>query len=114
MRAVTASPLLIGATRATIASALLLLTATAGAPEEKTISLPLDTPHAKLKTAPGSDLAQTQCQLCHSTDYIVTQPPGDAKQWEAVVTKMQKVFGAPLSPADAKAIVEYLSTAYGK
>jgi len=113
-RAAITSPLFIGAARAAIASALLLLAATAAAPEEKTISLPPDSAHGKLKVAPGSDLAQTQCQLCHSTDYIVTQPPGDAKQWEAVVTKMQKVFGAPLGEADAKAIVEYLSTAYGK
>jgi hypothetical protein len=45
-------------------------------------------------------VTQTQCQLCHSTDYIVMQPPGDAKQWEGVVTKMIKVFGAPLSEAD--------------
>jgi len=42
------------------------------------------------------------------------QPRGDAKQWEAVVTKMIKVFGASISDEDAKAIVRYLSTAYGK
>lgn len=43
----------------------------------------------------------------------MTQPRGDAKQWEGVVTKMLKVYGAPISEADAKAIVEYLATAYG-
>jgi uncharacterized protein (DUF697 family) len=41
------------------------------------------------------------------------QPGGDAKQWDAVVAKMVKVFGAPLSEADAKAITEYLATTYG-
>ena len=61
----------------------------------------------------GSDLAQAKCQLCHSTDYIVMQPRGDAKQWEGVVTKMIKVFGAPLSEADARTITEYLARAYG-
>jgi cytochrome c5 len=100
--------------RGGIASALLLFTASVAASEEKTIALPPDNPYARLQTAPGSDVAQTQCQYCHSTDYIVMQPPGDAKQWEAVVTKMQKVFGAPLSEADARAIAEYLSTVYGK
>jgi hypothetical protein len=35
------------------------------------------------------------------------------KQWDAVVTKMIKVFGAPTSEADAKAITEYLTNAYG-
>jgi cytochrome c5 len=69
--------------------------------------------HAKLRPGPHSDLAQTQCQFCHSTDYIVMQPKGDAKQWDTVVTKMIKVFGAPLSEADAKAITEYLTTTDG-
>ena len=41
----------------------------------------------------------------------MTQPRGDAKQWDGVVTKMLKVYGAPISEADAKAIVEYLSAA---
>jgi uncharacterized protein (DUF697 family) len=41
------------------------------------------------------------------------QPRGDAKQWEGVVTKMIKVFGAPVSEADARTITEYLARAYG-
>jgi len=41
------------------------------------------------------------------------QPRGTAKQWESVVTKMVKVFGAPVSEQDAKTIVEYLATQYG-
>lgn len=81
--------------------------------QEKTIILPADYEYGKLKPGPRSDLAQTQCQFCHSTDYIVMQPKGDAKQWDAVVTKMIKVFGAPLGEADAKAITEYLATTYG-
>ena len=76
------------------------------------IILPSDHDYARLKSGPGSDLAKTQCQLCHSTDYIVMQPGGDAKLWEGVVTKMVKVFGAPLSEADAKAIIEYLTKNY--
>jgi sulfite dehydrogenase (cytochrome) subunit B len=98
-----------------IAGALLVLAVALGAAaEEKSITLPPDNPFARLKPGPGSELAQAQCQFCHSTDYIVTQPPGDAKQWDAVVTKMQKVFGAPVSEADARTITEYLSAAYGK
>ena len=86
---------------------------TAAAAQEKTITLPADNDYGKLKPAMHSDLAQTQCQFCHSTDYIVMQPPGDAKKWEGVVTKMIKVYGAPLSEADAKAITEYLTKNYG-
>jgi cytochrome c5 len=96
------------------AGLLIVLAGIASAAEEKRITLPGDNAHARLKPGPGSDLAQTQCQLCHSTDYIVMQPRGDAKQWDGVVTKMRKVFGAPISDADAKTITDYLTAAYGK
>ena len=42
------------------------------------------------------------------------QPGSDAKKWEGEVQKMIKVYGALMSEADAKAIVEYLATAYGE
>jgi hypothetical protein len=32
--------------------------------------------------------------------------------WQAEVTKMIKVYGAPIDDADVPKIVEYLSTAY--
>jgi len=100
-----------------VACALLCLAAAAWSTqalaEEKTVTLPADSDYARLKPGPHRELAQAQCQACHSTDYIGMQPRGDARQWDAVVTKMIKVFGAPLSEADAKAIVEYLSAAYG-
>ena len=90
-----------------------LILAVSAIAQEKAITLPADHDYAKLKPGPHSDLAQTQCQFCHSTDYIVMQPRGDAKQWDVVVNKMIKTFGAPLSEADAKAITEYLATTYG-
>jgi cytochrome c5 len=98
----------------TLLAALLvaLLVATASA-QEKRITLPPDHAYGGLTPAPGSDVTQTQCQFCHSTDYIVMQPRGNAKQWEGVVTKMIKVFGAPVSDADARTIAEYLARAYG-
>ena len=99
--------------RATIACLLVILAVTPAAAEEKRITLPADNDYGKLKAGPHSVLTQTQCQFCHSTDYIVMQPRGGAKQWDAVVTKMIKVFGAPTSEADAKAITEYLTNAYG-
>ena len=94
-------------------SGLVLAVASIAIGQEKQIALPADNDYATLKPGFHSELAQTQCQFCHSTDYIVMQPGGDAKQWDAVVAKMVKVFGAPLSEADAKAITEYLATTYG-
>lgn len=85
--------------------------------EEKTtvkeIKLPPDDAAAELKPGPGVETVRAQCAICHSTDYIVRQPGGDAKRWEDEVKKMVTLFGAPTSDADAKVIVEYLASAYG-
>ena len=98
-------------TRLMIVAVVLLAAVVAGADE---IALPPDHAYGTLKPGPGSELAQRSCTLCHSTDYVVMQPPGDQKQWDGVVTKMIKVFGAPVSDADAKTITEYLAQQYGK
>lgn len=92
---------------------LAALVASAVAAADKTIPMPADHAYATLKAGPGVEVTQRQCVVCHSTDYIVMQPRGNAKQWNAVVTKMIKVFGAPVNDQDAKAIVEYLATQYG-
>jgi len=80
---------------------------------DKTIPMPADHAYATLKIGPGVEVTRQQCVSCHSTDYIVMQPRGNARQWDGVVTKMIKVFGAPVSDQDAKTIVEYLATKYG-
>ena len=77
-------------------------------------ALPDDT--AALKKGPGLELAEGNCASCHSVDYINTQPRGPkfgGAFWQAEVTKMIKVYGAPIDDADAKKIVDYLTAAYG-
>jgi len=68
----------------------------------------------ELKPGPGRDKVEASCGTCHSLDYIVTNSPFMGRPtWEAEVTKMIKVFGAPVNDADAKEIAEYLSANYG-
>ncbi len=97
------------------AASLVLVALLAGAmqAEEKKITLPADNPMAELKPGPGADTARAYCAICHSTDYIVRQPGQSEEKWEAEVRKMVKVFGAPISDADAKTIANYLAAAYG-
>ena len=80
--------------------------------EKKSITLPEDNAMAELKPGPGVEATRANCVACHSTDYIVRQRPGDAKQWESEVKKMITVFGAPISDSDAKVIADYLMSAY--
>ena len=69
---------------------------------------------AKLKPGLEAGLVTGNCILCHSVDYISTQPPMTRAQWTGTVTKMQKKFGAPLPADKVDAIVEYLVKNYGK
>ena len=90
------------------AIAIVLFAALAAAPaaaQEKPVAL---------KKAPGLDKVEANCGACHSLDYIQMNSPFlTSAQWDASVTKMIKVFGAPISDADARAIGDYLKANYG-
>ena len=60
-------------------------------------------------------MVQNNCTACHSADYIKTQPRGEKFKkdfWQAEVTKMIKVYGAPIDDADVGKIVDYLTANY--
>jgi sulfite dehydrogenase (cytochrome) subunit B len=90
--------------RAIVIGAMVVLTlARAGAQER-----------VRLTPGPGVEKVEANCAACHSLDYIQMNSPFlNPTQWEAEVKKMINVMGAPISEADAKTIVEYLSTKYG-
>ena len=69
---------------------------------------------AAFKPGPNLEVVQGNCSACHSADYINTQPPMKDKKgfWQAEVTKMIKVYGAPIDDADVGKIVDYLSATY--
>jgi sulfite dehydrogenase (cytochrome) subunit B len=85
----------------------------AQAQSSKTIMLPPDNALSALKPGAGLEVAQSNCAICHSTDYIVRQPGGDARHWEPEVRKMITVYGAHVTEADVQTIVHYLAMAYG-
>lgn len=66
------------------------------------------------KSAPGAELAQANCIMCHSHEYITTQPPFTREQWKASVTKMQQKYGAPIVPEAVDPLLDYLAGNYGK
>ena len=85
----------------------------AGIARAKPLTYDLPDETAALNSGPGIEAAQNNCVSCHSADYIAMQPPKKGKAfWEAEVTKMIKVYGAPIEAADAKAITEYLAQTY--
>jgi hypothetical protein len=59
-------------------------------------------------------VVEGNCASCHSLDYLRTNSPFlDRKGWQAEITKMTNVFGAPIAPEEAKTIVDYLAKNYG-
>jgi sulfite dehydrogenase (cytochrome) subunit B len=78
-----------------------------------TYDLPDET--AAFKPGPNLEVVQGNCGSCHSADYIATQPEGPKFKkdfWQAEVTKMISVYGAPIEASDVPKIVDYLTATY--
>jgi len=70
---------------------------------------------AAFKPGPNLEVVKANCTGCHSSDYVNTQPRNFKSKkdfWQAEVTKMIKVYGAPIEDADVPKIVEYLAATY--
>jgi mono/diheme cytochrome c family protein len=79
------------------------------------VSYQLPDETAAFKPGPNLEVVQNNCTACHSADYVNTQPRGPKFKkdfWQAEVTKMIKVYGAPIQDADVGKIVEYLAATY--
>ena len=68
---------------------------------------------AKFKPGPGAELVTAQCLLCHSADYVSTQPRLARATWKAGVEKMRVKYGAPISTNQVELLVDYLVRNYG-
>jgi hypothetical protein len=67
-----------------------------------------------LKAGAGRDVVEGYCMACHSLDYPRMNASFLNRQgWETEVNKMIKAYGAPIEPADAKIIIDYLAANYG-
>ena len=67
-----------------------------------------------LKAGAGPDVVEGYCGACHSLDYPRMNASLLNRQgWETEVNKMIKVFGAPIEPANAKIIIDFLAANYG-
>jgi len=73
--------------------------------------LPSET--TKLKPGPGAELVVGNCLLCHSADYISTQPRLTRPAWKATVEKMRAKYGAPIATNKVDELLDYLVTNYG-
>jgi sulfite dehydrogenase (cytochrome) subunit B len=78
---------------------------------------PLPPENTTLANAPDVDIVRANCTVCHSADYITTQPrsyPNPEAVWSAEVNKMRKTYGAQVDDSVVPQIVGYLTKAYGR
>ena len=61
----------------------------------------------------GAEIANAQCLICHSVEYVTIQPKMPRPFWKAGVQKMQQKYGAPISDAQVEPLVDYLVKNYG-
>ena len=98
-----------------LATLVAVATLSVGAALAAPVNYTLPEETAAFKPGPNLDVVQSNCTGCHSADYIKTQPQGEKFKkdfWQAEVTKMIKVYGAPIDQADFGKCVDYLRATY--
>ncbi len=75
------------------------------------IQLPPET--GVFKQSPGAELANGQCLVCHSVEYVTSQPSMGRAFWKAAVVKMQQKYGAPIDDKQIEPLADYLTRNYG-
>jgi cytochrome c551/c552 len=62
---------------------------------------------------PGADIANGQCLVCHSVEYVVTQPPLPRAFWASSVKKMREKYGSAIPEEQVEPLLDYLTKHYG-
>ena len=75
------------------------------------IQLPPET--GAFKQDIGAEIANGQCLICHSVEYVSSQPTMGRAFWKGSVVKMQQKYGAPIPDVQVEPLVDYLTKNYG-
>ena len=75
------------------------------------IELPAET--GTFKPGPGVEIANGQCLVCHSVEYVATQPSLPRTFWASSVKKMREKYGATIPDEQVETLLDYLAANYG-
>ena len=75
------------------------------------IELPPET--GVFRPGPGADIANGQCLVCHSVEYVVLQPPLPRAFWASSVKKMREKYGSAIPEEQIEPLLDYLTKHYG-
>jgi mono/diheme cytochrome c family protein len=62
----------------------------------------------------GAEIANSQCQICHSAGMVLTQPPLKKAEWRAEIMKMRSSYGAPIPEDQIDGLADYLENINGR
>ncbi|MBS0566872.1 MAG: cytochrome c [Proteobacteria bacterium] len=101
----------------TLHQVIVIATAMLAATPASAAALKIDLPRESApsyRPGPNLELVNARCLICHSSDYAAMQPPNwPRKTWEAEVTKMKKVYGAPIADEEIPTLADYFAKTYG-
>ena len=78
------------------------------APPTRSITFPTDP--SSFQPGSGQEIASAYCVICHSADYIYTQPPHSQTTWTEIIKKMKLAFGCPIPDESIALLSEYLDS----
>ena len=81
--------------------------------ELKSVKVDLPDSDKMFPDGPGAEAVNNNCLACHSADMVLSQPALSKQAWAAEVNKMINSYKAPVAPADAGSIVDYLTALKG-
>jgi len=85
----------------------------ASAKADQVVKITLPDYAGQVLKGPHVDVYERNCLICHSARYVIMQPPFSRSVWESEVKKMVNAYGATISEADQREIVEYLVAVRG-
>jgi sulfite dehydrogenase len=68
---------------------------------------------AVFKQDAGVEIANAQCLVCHSVEYVTIQPPLPRSFWKGSIQKMQQKYGASIPEQQVEPLADYLTRNYG-
>lgn len=72
----------------------------------RTFALPQDSMF--FQPGAGQDVANIYCLICHSADYVYTQPLYSQEKWRLLVLRMKHTFGCPIPDEIIPIVAAYL------
>jgi mono/diheme cytochrome c family protein len=78
------------------------------------VNLTLPTGSTSFPPGKGSEIANANCVMCHSTGMVLHQPPLTVGEWKVEINKMHNAFGAPITADQVDALAQYLGVVNGR